>query len=57
MVVAPRNAILLFSCELSAEVGQRRKMCMIERNEKWTDFWGWFDLASIRLNLNNELVT
>ncbi len=40
VVVAPRKAILLFGCDLSAEAGQRRKMSMIERNKKWTDFWG-----------------
>lgn len=59
MVVAPRKAILLFGCDLSAEAGQRRKLSMIERNKKWTDFWGffWFDLASIRLSLTSDLVT
>lgn len=49
MVVVPRKAILLFSCEFSAEdmeevleVGQRRNMRMIQRNEQRTDFGGFF---------------
>lgn len=49
MVVVLRKAILLFSCEFSAEdmeevfeVGQLRNMRMIKRNEKRTDFGGFF---------------
>lgn len=40
VVVVPRKAILLVGCDLSAEVGRRRKSMIVYREMKEDRFWG-----------------